>query len=1026
MDSSQTSEVDSKNLGHQVPDLLQEQTMLNKNRLAILDTSKGYEGRCKKVGQYLLGSTIGEGSYGKIRLGKHLITKQQVAVKVVSKKTLVQKEAARRHFRREALMLQRVHHPHVTRLYQALETGNSYYLVFELATGGSLFHVLSRKGILSERESCFYMRQIVSALDHLHKSDIVHRDLKLENVLLDEHSNVKLVDFGLSAVCQDSDTALSTQCGSPLYAAPELFAGRKYGKPVDIWSLGVSLYALLVGRLPFLPGEGASLLQLYSLLLKGCELPKHLSESCKDILSRMLEVHESRRISLDDILTHPWLTGPEAEAIKRVPPVPKKLSELAVDNSIVKYICTMFRFSERDVITSVVERKLTPAAATYHILHDGIESGRVSVSFTRDLNVTGAEGNITVLPTSEAAQRSTETSRENLLGHSTYANRTSRAAMAESDGPKSKGTETQSSDNRVLQSNDTGKEEKFSGSPNNSSESFLPRLNPLSSLPNGVGMKDGFSSKENHHLNLFDQNRDTISESTDSGVGVEGSEEILVNSTEPEESEQALTSCQETKDKTKKPFSYKNFIMDLKECRQKSKFDQKINQTSINNAVAQNRTSDENRATGYVLIGHSPRNNNPNTEEAKRNSGGQFSKDDLPAVTSSSMCSSLNPTFPPLGTRSASPQSSSSSLAYSSMLGSGQHYTGVKYNTYISSNDGSFYYSSKPIPGFRQGNRYYLHFDKSNCSAFNLGINDKNRLSCESFAVKFVNNQNAVLGKTHYAKDSMSLNRNHLYSVYSPQQKSFSCTPFSYKPQEKTEETEYKKSAVDTRGCFERGGILNQRNTRPTPHTPVTPLKLSVNDSSLHVQSLTTINNNTKTVNSFYGSPELCVIFSETVDSDNGNRLLQHDARFSQTSLQKYCPPPYTLSSLKGHYGADPWRSSKSEKADLSRAMRRGLRNKQGHPNRGQACEPLSSVNSSLYKTTRKSRSEASRKRKGSKHTRSHKGSQSDESFSLKVPDRHNDDDSSSSLSRSELTTPDGEDFMMPVTSVVITTKGRH
>ncbi|GFR92588.1 hormonally up-regulated Neu-associated kinase [Elysia marginata] len=112
----------------------------------LLDISRGYdEGRCKKVGQYLLGRTIGEGSYGKIRLATHLISKQRVAVKVVAKKTLVQNEAARRHFRREALMLQRLHHPHVTRLYQALETGNCYYLVFELAPGGSLLHVLSRQ-----------------------------------------------------------------------------------------------------------------------------------------------------------------------------------------------------------------------------------------------------------------------------------------------------------------------------------------------------------------------------------------------------------------------------------------------------------------------------------------------------------------------------------------------------------------------------------------------------------------------------------------------------------------------------------------------------------------------------------------------------------------------------------------------------------------------------------------------------------------------------------------------------------------
>ncbi|KAI8772841.1 serine/threonine-protein kinase HSL1, partial [Biomphalaria glabrata] len=244
----------------------------------LASANKLQSSKCKKVGQYLLGPTLGEGSYGKIHLATHLISKQQVAMKVVAKKTLVQREVARRHFRREALLLQQVSHPNVVRLYEAMETSNSYYLVFELATGGCILDLITQRGCLQEEESRHYMRQIASSVDHLHRTNIVHRDIKLENLLLDGNNNIKLVDFGLSAVCHDTDHHLSTLCGSPVYAAPELFAGRKYGKGVDLWGIGVCFFAMLTGKLPFLPDDKTSLPQLYSLILKGVTMPVFVSQ----------------------------------------------------------------------------------------------------------------------------------------------------------------------------------------------------------------------------------------------------------------------------------------------------------------------------------------------------------------------------------------------------------------------------------------------------------------------------------------------------------------------------------------------------------------------------------------------------------------------------------------------------------------------------------------------------------------------------------------------------------------------------
>ncbi|KAH9503729.1 hypothetical protein Btru_067259 [Bulinus truncatus] len=305
-------------------------------------------------------------------------------MKVVMKKTLVQREVARRHFRREALLLQQVQHPNVVKLYEAMETTNSYYLVFELAPGGCILETLTFKGNFTEDESRHYMSQIISAVDHLHRSNIVHRDIKLENLLLDDMNNIKLVDFGLSAVCHDSSHHLNTLCGSPVYAAPELFAGRKYGRPVDIWSVGICFFAMLTGKLPFLPEDKTSLPQLYSLILKGFTKPSNLSQECQNLLSRMLEIQEGRRLTAEEILSHSWMVHPDGQSVKRVPAAPRRLHENSVNMTIIRYMCNTYRYNENDVINNVVEKRLTAAAATYNILKDGIESGHVTLTVPVD------------------------------------------------------------------------------------------------------------------------------------------------------------------------------------------------------------------------------------------------------------------------------------------------------------------------------------------------------------------------------------------------------------------------------------------------------------------------------------------------------------------------------------------------------------------------------------------------------------------------------------------------------------------
>ncbi|XP_076444780.1 uncharacterized protein LOC143282838 [Babylonia areolata] len=328
----------------------------------------------KKVGHYVLGSCLGEGSFAKVRVGTHILSREKVAVKVVSKRLIVRREAARRNFRREALLLQHVRHPHVVRLLEAMETAHSYYLVFELASQGNLLAYLTARKCLKEGEARRFMRQIVSAVDHLHRSSIVHRDLKLENCLLSATWDIKIIDFGLSALCQ-RESGLHTQCGSPAYAAPEIFGNRRYGPAVDLWSIGVCLYAMVVGRLPFLPHPPTNLPQLHALILKGPVIPVFLSTGLQQLLSGLLEVQESRRLSITDTLNQSWLTCQHSQPIARFPPV-SQAPPPDVDTDVVRYMSGVFRFSQSDVIHSVTERKLNAASATYHLLKRHMEGER--------------------------------------------------------------------------------------------------------------------------------------------------------------------------------------------------------------------------------------------------------------------------------------------------------------------------------------------------------------------------------------------------------------------------------------------------------------------------------------------------------------------------------------------------------------------------------------------------------------------------------------------------------------------------
>ncbi|KPM08452.1 serine/threonine-protein kinase SIK3-like protein [Sarcoptes scabiei] len=258
-----------------------------------------------RFGYYEMLKTIGKGNFAVVKLARHTIINIQVAIKVISLKSLDNDQVKK--LLREIDIMKRIgSHKNIVRLYQVMHSDRHVMLVTEYCQGGELFEQLVNKGRLSENNSRFYFNQIIDAVQYLHMNGIVHRDLKAENLLLSsDYKRVKLADFGFSNYFSDQ-SLLATWCGSPPYAAPELFEGKQYNGPkADIWSLGVVLYVLVCGSLPF---DGNTLLSLKLRVLSGrFRIPYFMSRDCEHLIRHMLVIDPDKRFSLQQIKQHRWM-----------------------------------------------------------------------------------------------------------------------------------------------------------------------------------------------------------------------------------------------------------------------------------------------------------------------------------------------------------------------------------------------------------------------------------------------------------------------------------------------------------------------------------------------------------------------------------------------------------------------------------------------------------------------------------------------------------------------------------------------
>ncbi|KAG7219897.1 hypothetical protein INR49_018756 [Caranx melampygus] len=315
----------------------------------------GVRSRCSEepqqphVGSYRLLKTIGKGNFAKVKLARHILTGREVAIKIIDKTQLNPNS--------------------LQKLFEVIETERTLYLVMEYASGGEVFDYLVAHGRMKEKEARAKFRQIVSAVQYCHQKHIVHRDLKAENLLLDADMNIKIADFGFSNEFTLGNK-LDTFCGSPPYAAPELFQGKKYDGPeVDVWSLGVILYTLVSGSLPF---DGQNLKELRERVLRGkYRIPFYMSTDCENLLKRFLVLNPAKRGTLEvredaenQIMKDRWINaGFEEDELK-----PYTEPELDITDQKRIDVMVGMGYNLEGIQESLAKMKYDEITATYLLL----------------------------------------------------------------------------------------------------------------------------------------------------------------------------------------------------------------------------------------------------------------------------------------------------------------------------------------------------------------------------------------------------------------------------------------------------------------------------------------------------------------------------------------------------------------------------------------------------------------------------------------------------------------------------------
>ncbi|KAF2068108.1 hypothetical protein CYY_010566 [Polysphondylium violaceum] len=294
--------LDSSNMGEE--DEGPEEIIFSKNKQTV--TKDDFE----------LLTVIGKGSFGKVMQVKKKDDQKIYAMKVLRKDAIIARKQVN-HTKSEKTILQCVSHPFIVNLHFAFQTRDKLYMILDFVNGGELFFHLKREGRFSEPRVKLYAAEIVSALDHLHKQDIVYRDLKPENILLDSEGHICITDFGLSKKIETTDGTF-TFCGTPEYLAPEVLNGHGHGCAVDWWSLGTLLYEMLTGLPPF---YSQNVSMMYQKILNGeLKIPSYISPEAKSLLEGLLTREVDKRLGTkggNEVKSHPWFRNIDWDKLDR-------------------------------------------------------------------------------------------------------------------------------------------------------------------------------------------------------------------------------------------------------------------------------------------------------------------------------------------------------------------------------------------------------------------------------------------------------------------------------------------------------------------------------------------------------------------------------------------------------------------------------------------------------------------------------------------------------------------------------------
>jgi len=286
-----------------------------KDRKRIIESNKAWFKESKEIPKtgldyYSSVKLIGKGAFGKVILGIHKLTGKYVAIKTIEKK-FMQDELSRRKVFQEVYILKKIRHANVIRLLEVFEDTEHILIVMEYAAGGDLLKYVRANGAFNETHAREIFRQIVYGLGHIHARSVLHRDIKLDNILIDANGGVKICDFGVSKIIAKDDV-IKEQCGTPAYIAPEVISNEGYqGFYIDHWSLGVLLYAMLTANVPFKAKNMEELLEVIK--TKRVAFPIKISEYAMDLIRSLLKLNPTERLSIPEILNHPWMQGDNEE-----------------------------------------------------------------------------------------------------------------------------------------------------------------------------------------------------------------------------------------------------------------------------------------------------------------------------------------------------------------------------------------------------------------------------------------------------------------------------------------------------------------------------------------------------------------------------------------------------------------------------------------------------------------------------------------------------------------------------------------